>query len=74
MVGDLFDDGHLALELEECLNGISDIERVFGKISMGTAEPRDLIRLKNSISPIFKIFKLINETKTESPSGPRRGV
>ena len=63
-------------ELREYLNPIYDLERLLGKISYKTANPRDLIALKNSlamlppIKTVLKAFKkelLINiEEETDS--------
>ncbi len=42
-------------ELKEILKEISDLERLTGKISLGVANPRDLISLKKSLLPLPRI-------------------
>jgi DNA mismatch repair protein MutS len=51
---------------ETNLDGISDIERIISKISLGSANARDLVALKDSLSRIPKIKDLIEKTE----SGP----
>ncbi len=48
-----------------CLKDISDIERITGRITLGTANARDLIGLKNSIHKLPKIKDSISDIKTE---------
>ena len=48
-------------ELREYLNPIYDLERLIGRISYGTANPRDLIAFKNSINMIPAIRLLLQD-------------
>lgn len=59
-VGLLKDDILLRSELKESLKQIYDLERLSGKISFGSANPRDLVALKKSISHLPKIKQLFN--------------
>ncbi|MDY0361500.1 MAG: DNA mismatch repair protein MutS [Desulforegulaceae bacterium] len=47
-------------ELKSLFKNVYDIERLTTKISMGTATPRDLLLLKNSVETIPKIGTLLN--------------
>ena len=53
--------------LRSILKGIADLERIIGRISLGTANARDLVQLKNSIEPLPAIYKCLTEP---TPSGP----
>ncbi|NLM04778.1 MAG: DNA mismatch repair protein MutS [Clostridiales bacterium] len=55
----------LRKEIEENLKNIYDLERLSAKISYGTANPRDLIALKNSLSYIPNIIDAL--TKVNHP-------
>jgi len=48
----------LCRSIREELNNIHDLERLCGKISMGHANPRDLLALKKSLTALPKIQKL----------------
>ena len=52
-------------EIREYLNPIYDLERLVGKISYQSANPRDLIAFKSSISMLPYIKGLIKEFKSE---------
>ncbi|MCD5411109.1 MAG: DNA mismatch repair protein MutS [Clostridiales bacterium] len=58
-VSELFDDVYFKNELVAVLKNIYDIERLAVKISFGSANPRDLISLKNSLQYIPKIKSLL---------------
>lgn len=58
----LKEDILLRSELEENLKKIYDLERLSAKISYGTANPRDLIALKNSLAHVPNIIKLLSST------------
>ena len=50
--------GYLARErIRACLRGVQDVERLLGKITSGTARPRDLLALKTSLAQ-FPAFRL----------------
>ena len=46
-------------EIREYLNTIYDLERLLGKISYKTANPRDLIAFRNSLSMLPAIKTLL---------------
>lgn len=48
-------------EIREYLNTIYDLERLLGKISYKTANPRDLIALRNSLSTLPAIKTLLGD-------------
>ena len=52
-------------EIREYLNPIYDLERLVGKISYQSANPRDLIAFKSSISMLPYIKGLVKEFKSE---------
>ena len=48
-VTELYKDGVSRDEIREYLNPIYDLERLLGKVSFGSANPRDLIAFRNSL-------------------------
>ena len=52
-------------EICEYLNPIYDLERLIGRISYKTANPRDLIAFKNSLSMLPHIKQLLTEFSSE---------
>lgn len=48
-------------ELREYLNSIYDLERLIGRVSIKTANPRDLIALRNSLSMLPHIKLVLGE-------------
>ena len=52
-------------ELREYLNPIYDLERLLGRISFKTANPRDLIAFKNSLSMLPHIKTLLKDFNSE---------
>ena len=48
-------------ELREYLNPIYDLERLLGKVSFKTANPRDLIAFRNSLTMLPHIKTLLND-------------
>ena len=51
-------------ELREYLNPIYDLERLLGRISYGTANPRDLIAFRQSIAMVPHIKRLLIDAKS----------
>ncbi|MDE6993767.1 MAG: DNA mismatch repair protein MutS, partial [Lachnospiraceae bacterium] len=51
-------------ELREYLNAIYDLERLMGKISYKTANPRDLIAFRNSLAMLPSIKTLLHDLDT----------
>ncbi|WP_153731354.1 DNA mismatch repair protein MutS [Sporosarcina obsidiansis] len=62
-VSNLVDEFFLREELAEELNDVYDLERLAGRISMGSASARDLAQLRNSLTHIPKLKKVLNESK-----------
>lgn len=48
-------------EIREYLNAIYDLERLLGRISYKTANPRDLLAFKNSLTMVPHIKRLLDE-------------
>lgn len=48
-------------EIREYLNSVYDLERLMGRISYRTANPRDLLAFKNSLSMLPHIKQILNE-------------
>lgn len=55
----------IRMELRESLKKVYDIERLSGKIALGTVNCRDLIALKNSISQIPYIKNFLSELESQ---------
>ncbi|MDE6389170.1 MAG: DNA mismatch repair protein MutS [Lachnospiraceae bacterium] len=51
-------------ELREYLNAIYDLERLLGKVSYKTANPRDLIALRNSLAMLPSIKTVLHDLDT----------
>ncbi len=52
-------------ELRELLQGVYDIERLTGKISLGSVNARDLISLKQSLGQLPAIYKVLAGCKSD---------
>ena len=50
-------------ELRDALNNIYDLERLSGRISYGNLNARDLLQLKNSLSALPEISRILKEIK-----------
>lgn len=55
-------------ELREYLNSIYDLERLLGRVCYQTANPRDMIALRNSLSMLPHIKLLLKECNTKALS------
>ncbi len=64
-VKELKEDIILRDDAVEKLNRVYDIERLAGKISYGTANARDLISLKNSISQLPRLKVMLSKAKSQ---------
>jgi len=64
-VGRLFEDYELMDVLRRNLRKIQDIERIERRISLGSANARDLIALKNSLSVLPEIREALLASKNE---------
>src|SRR5690606_4485031 len=49
----------LTSNVKECLIQIADIERVVGRIGVGSANPKDLVALKNSLIKILELRSVL---------------
>ena len=68
-IEELNDDLVTREEIREYLNPIYDLERLIGRISYQTANPRDLIAFKNSLEMLPHIKHLLKDFKGENLSG-----
>ena len=46
---------HLRSHLQHMLAGIADLERILGRLSLGTVTPRELVALRHSIAKLPEI-------------------
>ncbi|MBI3597594.1 MAG: DNA mismatch repair protein MutS, partial [Nitrospirae bacterium] len=53
--------------LRSILKGIADLERIIGRVSLGTALARDLVQLKNSIEPLPSLYKCLTDPNPSDP-------
>lgn len=51
-------------ELRKCLRQVGDLERLTGKLSLGVANPRDLVFLRQSLTPLPEIRKYLEPLQT----------
>ena len=58
-VGELYSQFMLRSELRELMQGVYDLERLAGRISLGTVNARDLVSVKNSLRKIPYIKNLV---------------
>ena len=63
-VGELKDCIGLQEELREALNGMYDIERLISRVSLGSANARDLLALKNSLQLIPTVKEQLQACET----------
>jgi DNA mismatch repair protein MutS len=54
------------IEIADCLNEISDLERLGSKLSTGRVNPRELLSLARSLSALPKLKTAIDELKNDS--------
>ena len=64
-VEELYGKFMLRSELRELMQGVYDVERLAGKISLGSVNARDLVSLKHSLRKLPYIKKLLKEEKSE---------
>jgi DNA mismatch repair protein MutS len=57
-VNTFFEDGMLRAELREQLNEFQDLERLGNRVAGGTAQPRDLVGIRNSLSRLPDLREL----------------
>ena len=63
-VNELKDSPMVREELRELLHPVYDLERLMGRISYGTANPRDLIAFKKSLEMLPHIKNVLDSTNT----------
>ena len=61
IVNAFVNDKHLLSKCRTVLNDIMDIERIIGKINQSKSIPRDILGLKNSLSKVPKLKKILLE-------------
>ncbi len=64
-VEDLYSQFMLRSEIRELMQGVYDLERLAGRISLGTVNARDLVSVKNSLCKVPYIKNLLKNTKTD---------
>ncbi|MGI5892060.1 MAG: DNA mismatch repair protein MutS [Bacillota bacterium] len=64
-VEELFNKLYILYDLQKCLSDVYDLERLVSRISYGTATPRDILALKNSLVLLPQILKFL--AMLESP-------
>jgi len=53
--------------IRSILKGVADLERIIGRVSLGTALARDLVQLKNSIEHLPAVYKCLTEPNPSAP-------
>ncbi|HBU68987.1 MAG TPA: DNA mismatch repair protein MutS [Elusimicrobia bacterium] len=61
------EEGLARRKLRTIITGISDIERILGRLSSGTAGPRELIGLKNSMRALPEVISCLKAEETILP-------
>ena len=64
----LYNESFLRDELREYLSPVYDLERLLGRVSYGTANPRDFIALQNSFEMLPHIKAVLNSFDSEELS------
>lgn len=68
-VGELVEDKLTRSALQEALDGVYDLERLTGRVSLGVANPRDLVSLKLSLMKVPEIRELVSKFSSSFLSG-----
>lgn len=63
-IKELVADGILREDLQHLLRQIYDLERLAGRAGSGTANPRDLVALADSISKLPELSRLVKEARS----------
>lgn len=58
---ELYKSYALRYTLKDLLSNVQDIERITSRISCGSASPRDLVSLKNSLKTLPEIYKVLQQ-------------
>ncbi len=64
-VRELTDDLYLRDDIREKLRNIADLERLISRIIYGTANPRDMLMIRNTLEGIKSLKDLLKEVKSE---------
>jgi len=70
-VGELFEAYILRAELRELLDNVYDLERLCGKLALGTITPRELVSLKKSLGQIPYVRDLLENIKSSKGEIPK---
>lgn len=65
-VRELYENVMLRGDLREVLQQIADLERLTSRAATGTASPRDLVALKNSLSVLPQVKTILDSAKGET--------
>ncbi len=60
-VENLVQDGFLRQDVREALDGVYDVERLVGRIGFGTANARDLVALRKSLTRLPRLKKTLEK-------------
>jgi DNA mismatch repair protein MutS len=63
-IQELVEDGILREDLQHLLRQIYDLERLSGRAGSGTATPRDLVNLADSLSKLPDLARLVSQAKS----------
>lgn len=61
VVTHFFENVDLAEKIVECLQQISDLERLISKVAVGRVNPRELLQLKRSLTAILPVKQLLEK-------------
>lgn len=64
-VAELIDKGGVRAQLRELLKRIGDVERIVGRVSVGTAGPRDLAALRRSLEVLPEMRALLDDVTSD---------
>src|SRR5699024_4578642 len=59
-----FQQDYLFESLRQRLKEIGDMERILGRVALGSARPRDLVRLKDSLQALPHLHDLLHQEDT----------
>ncbi len=62
-VQELIDEMYLRDDIRKKLNGMSDLERLISRVVYGSANPRDLLTIKNTLGRVKELKDLLTEVR-----------
>src|SRR5262249_58322651 len=68
-VAELAADSGLRARLRDPMKGIRDLERLLGRVTLGTANARDLVALRDSLAPLPGLAALASSMSSRLLSG-----